>query len=316
MLAWRGEKMTKDAYFVYIANRIKTVLISFLLRPFEELALKNHEKQEHLIHGTSWDNLIILDACRYDYFEREYDRFIEGELRKVRSPASNTYTWLKRVFNKRHDVTVYGSHPVLNSLGIRRYGYTAQPHFKRIVDVWKWGWDKSLGTVPPGEVNKSVLADIKSGSFRGRNIIWYMQPHAPWIGETRLTEYSEGWDDKRHVYELWKKIIRGEISADILRQAYRDNLRLVLQNVSELIPYLDGKTIVTSDHGELLGERGMFEHPRYSKLRALCEVPWLVVERREKKTVEADLAPNLEQKTLSKDDREKVKERLMALGYL
>ena len=166
----------------------------------------------------------------------------------------------------------------MNSLGIERSGYKASPHFRKIVDIWKKGWVEELSTVPPEEVNKVVLKDITKGLFKGRNIIWYMQPHAPWIGKTKLTGFGEGWDDKESLHEIWAKIRKGEIDKKKLREAYRDNLRLVLKSVSELVPYLNGKTVITSDHGELLGEYGMFEHPPNWKVKELRVVPWLEVE--------------------------------------
>jgi len=53
-----------------------------------------------------WDNLLILDACRYDMFEKQWN--FGGELRRVRSPASWSWGFLKESFAGRelHD-TVY-----------------------------------------------------------------------------------------------------------------------------------------------------------------------------------------------------------------
>ena len=39
------------------------------------------EQQKELIHNTKWNLLIILDACRYDYFKEECK--IKGKLKKV-----------------------------------------------------------------------------------------------------------------------------------------------------------------------------------------------------------------------------------------
>lgn len=41
--------------------------------------------QKKLIEEIDWKYLIILDACRHDYFEKVYSNFFSGELRKVRS---------------------------------------------------------------------------------------------------------------------------------------------------------------------------------------------------------------------------------------
>ena len=58
---------------------------------------------------------------------------------------------------------------------------------------------------------------------------------------------------------------------------YEDNLRIVLKSISNLIDDLDGKTVITSDHGEAFGEQGIWEHPLETHIPVLIEVPWLEV---------------------------------------
>lgn len=55
-------------------------------------------------------------------------------------------------------------------------------------------------------------------------------------------------------------------------------------NQTELIPHLDGKVIISADHGELLGERVddvvyRGKHPPNVDHPALFEVPWFEVEK-------------------------------------
>lgn len=40
--------------------------------------------------------LIILDACRFDYFRKEYADFISGNLEKVWSEGRNTFEYAKK----------------------------------------------------------------------------------------------------------------------------------------------------------------------------------------------------------------------------
>jgi len=267
----------KRAILTKIVGRVYGLFVDLLIGTVSNKL----EKQEHLIDRGDWDNLIVLDACRYDYLEEEYGNFLSGTLKCVCSPASDTYSWLSINFNKWRNITVYSAHPVLNSFGVERGGYRALPNFKRIVDVWRWGWDEGLSTVPPNEVDKAVIDDIKKGVFRGRNIIWYMQPHAPYIGETKLDgpERPPMWGGKRLTIEISRMVRNKTISKEELREAYRDNLRLVLQSVAELVPYLSGKTVITSDHGELLAEMGLYGHGRYRRAKMLREVPWLAIEK-------------------------------------
>jgi hypothetical protein len=60
------------------------------------------------IMDQNWDNLIILDACRYDIFKKICD--IEGDLRCVRSMGSNSWEWVrKNLAGKQFYDTVYES---------------------------------------------------------------------------------------------------------------------------------------------------------------------------------------------------------------
>jgi glucan phosphoethanolaminetransferase (alkaline phosphatase superfamily) len=64
----------------------------------------------------------------------------------------------------------------------------------------------------------------------------------------------------------------------------------VLKSVEKYLPYFKGKVVITADHGELLGEKGLYLHgarekkrvmPPYPKWAAdfLKVVPWLVLDR-------------------------------------
>ena len=63
--------------------------------------------------------------------------------------------------------------------------------------------------------------------------------------------------------------------------AYEETLDLVLERVSEINPHLNGRIVVTTDHGELLGEDGVWGHPLNSDHPALWEIPWFEVEKNE-----------------------------------
>jgi len=68
------------------------------------------------------------------------------------------------------------------------------------------------------------------------------------------------------------KILAKEGVAGV-RNAYRENLELVLNYVKQLVAEIpSGKIIITADHGEWLGEDGRYGH-------ALMEVPWLEIKK-------------------------------------
>lgn len=60
---------------------------------------------------------------------------------------------------------------------------------------------------------------------------------------------------------------------------YEDNIRKALEQVEELVKDLDGKVVVTADHGEALGEEDVYVHPPNTDIDVLKEVPWLEVKR-------------------------------------
>ncbi|MBA7497138.1 hypothetical protein ES702_07748 [subsurface metagenome] len=261
--------------------------------------------QYELIHNTKWDNLIILDAARFDYFEREYSKFLKGKLEKAISPATCTVDWMKKVWNERYDLTYVSTWPCVNSKRIpcsysirlpggktkTIIGYKGWEHFSKIIDVWDFGWVDKLGTIPPWNVNKAVL---KEGG-RQRMVIHYMQPHMPYIGETKITFpmlkpnlAGEGAGFSR----MSKKIREKKVELETLKRAYVDNLRLVLKWVAKLTPSLKGKTVITADHGELFRDlyHGGIVGPWHPSARAIAlrgrgvgkdprlrEVPWFTV---------------------------------------
>ena len=141
-----------------------------------------------------------------------------------------------------------------------------------------------LGTVPPKEVTR-VAADIIKHRKEERIIIHYFQPHAPYIGEYKLLGYSGTEAGKLRGkppdMKIWENVKKGLISIVELKKAYLSNLRLVLEEVKRLLNIIDPtkRVIITSDHGELLGEDGRFGHQRidHPKLRV---IPWLVIKRK------------------------------------
>ena len=114
--------------------------------------------------------------------------------------------------------------------------------------------------------------------------------------------------------------VRRKYGVNGLRKAYAVNLELVLEQVVELVKYLSGKIVITSDHGELLGERRCFTHTPGSNSRYLLEVPWLEIE---KDKSEAELSEEqTEEDAAGKEsgdeknsDQEDIARKLKDLGY-
>ena len=223
------------------------------------------KKQIELIHGVPWDYLIVLDACRFDYFKEEWN----GECQEVESPSFKTIFWLKEMFPGKYPFTVYSANPLVNSLGKSFGGYKASEHFDKIVDLWDFGWSDHFNTVLPSTVYSY------SKQAKPRSIIWFLQPHMPhldWASNPELKKLNPsliGGEGK----EYWN-YVKDNMSFDDIKQAYRSNLREALKSVEKLVACLNGKVVVTSDHGELLGEYGQFGHI-YGDVPELRKVPWV-----------------------------------------
>jgi len=128
----------------------------------------------------NWDYLIILDACRYDYFLSMYENYFSGKLCKGISLGSYTPDWCMKSFTKYYpDVIYISGNPHINSK-IELAGFDAKKHFYKIVDVWEFGWSEELGVVPPEKISEIVLSLVPKFHEK-RFIIHYLQPHEPYI---------------------------------------------------------------------------------------------------------------------------------------
>lgn len=269
------------------------------------------------ITKEKWDKLIILDACRYDFFEKNYKDFLEGNLEKRKSRGTSTAEWLVKTFPDKYNITYVSSNANINSLNVPTFWgkkWVATKHFKKIIDVWDFGWDDEVMTVPPDNVNKAYIKN----KIDNRAIIHYNQPHAPYFGfdhkfirtsdpskvdgktdftvprflkkkfvdfgfrfEKNITKIKSwkirkkmGMAPRNPVEEVWRKC-----SLEEIHNYYEENLRRVLKYASELVGNMDGKIVITADHGEAFGENGVWEHPSETYIPILLEVPWLVIEK-------------------------------------
>lgn len=282
------------------------------------------EKSNDLM-AADWDVLIILDACRHDYFAEAYGDFFRGKLEQRISLGSSTPEWRIKTFKKTYNDIVYiSANPYINSR-TKIKGFRASDHFFKIIDVWQSHWDESAGTVQPkdlNEVSEKTILQFRDKRF----IIHYLQPHAPYLSkrypstgflrpdlnENVILDGVKGIKNNKllelilmNFGYLLKKIgllnnvwdiraamklppltpmdaLRREYGLSGLRNAYRDNLKIVLDYCSKLCYYIlemddSKKIVISSDHGELLGEKGAFSHHKKSKNPILLKVPFFRV---------------------------------------
>ena len=258
------------------------------------------------IKNENWDCLIVLDACRYDIFEKVYRDYLDGELSEGISSCISTPGWLDGHFREGdyRDVVYVSGNPHINSRKTGE-GFNVRKCFHKVVDVWNFGWDDRLGTVHPREINNAFIKEFRLFPNK-RYVLHYLQPHAPFlslkesqtVGITILqkmmkTPFGEMLRSLLGTNRLWaieEKLSRLKLGISRLdpytatllavgeegfRKAYEDNLRIVLEHVRMLLETIEASFVVVGDHGELLGENGRFGHIFEKEfLPLLTTVPW------------------------------------------
>lgn len=263
------------------------------------------------IFDRDWDTLLILDACRYDLFEQVSD--LPGELESVISRGSATEEFIRGNFHGRqfHDTVYVTASPMLS-----RHRDTYDTEFHDVINVWQEdGWDEDFRTVLPGVVTRAALRAREQYPNK-RLLVHYMQPHYPFVGPTG----QEYFDLDRLDFQ-WEEFLgdSSEMSDEIIWDAYRENLELVLPDVMELFQSMQGKHVVTADHGNVIGSRSFpvpireYGHPSGVYTESLVRVPWLTYQNGTRPAIESDRPVNRHG-----DDTagELARERLQELGYV
>ncbi|WP_339104227.1 hypothetical protein [Haloterrigena salinisoli] len=257
--------------------------------------------------NEDWDTLIILDACRYDIFKDSIGRMdLTGELSSKPSLGSATKEWVRNTFKEReeHDLVYVTANGWLKSLreDINSSLYDS---------YWLTGeeYRNSAGTVDPEDVT-DVAIEAHNENPNKRLIIHYVQPHAPYIQSGR--EYFE----EMPGLTVNEFVQLPEVTNDLLRRAYRETLDSVLEEVRRLLNTIDGKSVISADHGEMLGERKPpfwmreYGHPLGVYYDELVTVPWFEVTHEQRRTIISE-----EPKETRSADDEELMEHLDALGY-
>ncbi|RLF83710.1 hypothetical protein DRN44_00140 [Thermococci archaeon] len=273
-----------------IQKRDTTVLIhrfkEYGLKGLVEITKRNNGEWIFL---EEWDHLIILDDCRYDVFREEFKRRgLPGTLKPKNSLGSWTGEFLRRNFREKHPEIVFVSANPFSDVYLKN-------KFYKLISVWKTEWDDRYQTVPPGAVYRAALKAARRHPDK-KLVIHFLQPHHPYFSlnfrdktMTLIRESIEGGHPEldtikeEPINTLYLSPIYGQFHIKHLIWAYKENLRLVIPYVELLLHKLAGKTVVTSDHGELFGENvlkfipikvyghGIGRNPN------LVTVPWWVV---------------------------------------
>lgn len=266
--------------------------------------------------NKDWDNLVILDACRHDSFQNCVSGInIDGQLNHKTTLGTNTAEFLRaNLHNRDFSDTIYLTassmlyrESVVNS--------TIVPNFHDIIDIWRAESTDGTDSIPPGLLTDRAIETHKSNPSK-RLVIHYIQPHTPFIGTFGQSHFESG----KHA--IWNEKLSGEcvIPDETIWTAYHENLQIVLGEVSKLIDSLPGKTIITSDHGQAIGDRAFplpyreYGHPAGIYIKPLTKVPWFVSRTGDRRNVsKGDSQPGYPRQSQKKN--KDMIDQLKALGY-
>lgn len=224
------------------------------------------------IYAREWDVLIVLDACRTDLMREVQSEFAFLEdLRTIWSVGSVTKEWMSETFRAEfaeemaRTAYICGNPHSSTSLD--------ESAFYLLDETWRRAWDR---TIPPRALTDSAI-EVWREQRPPRMIVHYMQPHCPFIpwGDEAQAKSVENFGNQ-DTKDVWQRLRDRELTREHVWDGYRENLRVVLEDVELLLDNLDAADVViTSDHGNALGEWGIYGHKPSLPFRCLREVPWV-----------------------------------------
>jgi len=260
--------------------------------------------QKELIHNTDWDVLLVIDAVRFDYFKRYYEEHLpKGELQKCNSSTTFTFGWIMDTFGEKFDATFVCTEPVKDSIhdisNKMKHGNTidVRKYFRNVINLYEYEW-KEPGLIYPEPVFNMVIDLLNAGEKR--IVAKFIQVHDPYI--YWLRKGVEG-------YRRYHQIIKGnfrkilyEIMSDEMYWTILDKLNFPPENYLNYLwlkkgrsgiiegychdlimmmemckgvmeQYPEKKFVITSDHGERLGESNRYSHGG-RRTKIIKEVPW------------------------------------------
>ena len=271
-----------------------------------------------------WDNLIILDGCRADVFEEVVNTDQFDDYKRVKSLGGATRVKKSRNFADGE----YGDTVYIN--GNPNPSRLAGDSFHYMAEVWRHSFDNEKLTVLP----EDIISETKNALDKypkKRTIVHFMQPHRPFldtedlqfsswapdIEDGKIKGTTQGSTNHDGPDKPWDALEYGLVEKETLWRAYRRNLEFVYEHVDELLEELPGKTVITSDHGNLVGEHDFpipvrqFGHSGGSRHPNLITVPWAVNINGDRREIRTGGLNSESQATESE-----VRQRLQDLGYV
>jgi len=256
-----------------LARYFKSGLRKIAFRRLEGFDRVEGKKME--LTKEDWDNLIILDACRHDLFEE-----VMGESDFRYSPGSNSAEFIMRNFSEGDwsDVVYVTANPHFHESHFKDLtGRNPDEVFHTVFHSYEDKWNHEESTVLP----EKLMEDVRTAKklFPDKKIIaHFMQPHYPFVNsEIGGGSINPELDNSSTEYSAWQLAEKGKYEREEIWNAYRENLEYILEEIMDELKKLEGKTIITSDHGNLVGEEGFYGHPYKVDAEPLIKVPWYEV---------------------------------------
>ena len=221
--------------------------------------------------------LVILDACRLDFFVKHLDVLRKAGISDFLiaiSSGSCTADWFENTFKKPlKDVVYISANPQLSVRPRRERLFRC---FSRVSEVWRYAWDEELGTVRAGKVSEAVRIAFKRGAEKV--IAHYMQPHPPFVPRSWLNVPYERGLKSGKIVGPYRRASKSPLARREFVRAYDRNVIYVMDEVAKLVRWLIRKrkrarVVITSDHGECFGRWAPLTYFRKKIWRWL---PWLL----------------------------------------
>jgi len=285
------------------------------------------------IWDSDADVILVLDACRYDLWMDTVAPDLQSWTESAYSVGSASVEWLNQTFADKYRESWQSAGYVTGNPHTAKDGGTqynwrdasVYPLKERglayLDEVWRDQWDvDGIETVTPERMTERGIWAWNNRERYGMDtlVVHYMQPHIPF----RNGEWTDGWkntlafgepENNPNKKDTWRKLRDGDIPETEFWEAYADNLNWVLEEISRWQLAVDGKILITSDHGNAAGEWGQWGHPVASSNPVLRKVPWAMLETHGD-GIEASPSGN-PPVTDGVGDVETVNDRLEALGY-
>lgn len=301
-----------------------------------QAAVQLYGQGDYIWDDPEWDICLVADATRWDQWQQispEYDWLHDESGWSVGSASPE---WYGQTFDPDS----------LADVDTERVGVvTANPfagkHRRRMPDllgdatpidrhdfaVVDYVFDDSWGCEIEAGEHLDVVhpATVTDRAYRAwsehdldRLVVHYMQPHLPfrarpeWFGRRQnLKHFGEDNGEQPCAgpgKSIWKRLRDGQVPREEVWAAYCDNLRWVLDDINRLRTSVDAELLITSDHGNALGEWGLWSHPPRMYTPELRRVPWV--------KVTAEATEEFRPRDIESINDRTIDEQLEALGYV